>query len=235
MAAEGHACEICGRPAPEVDGWAARIPGYRLVRAPWRSGDRWFVDGPLHFSCLRELPDPGEFSREFTAMATGSHEPFEVEIGGAREVLARNGLDYRTEIFSGELCRIFRHGTMNRWLVVEHSGPWYGLDQSQLKEIAAGRPVRSAGGETVFVMPEDPGDDIYHWGLGDLLGHLGVLDRYPALIDQPDLAYEFFEYYPPKRVLAYFLVNTVPLPEEAVAFLRDYAARYEPVRYPEDH
>ncbi|MEK8171534.1 hypothetical protein NKH77_25270 [Streptomyces sp. M19] len=112
------------------------IPSYRLVRAPWRSGE--FIDGFLHFVCLREHGERGEFIQDFVSMATSHDEKIETRVNGEIHSLDRVGLGCTREIFSGESCRVMKSEVSDSWLVLEDEGPWFGVGRRQIEDLARG-------------------------------------------------------------------------------------------------
>ena len=232
MSSSFYTCRICRCPAPAVEGWVGEIPGYRLVPTQWPD-DGPFLDGALHFSCLRDSAERFDFARDFRAAVVGGHEVLTVEIAGRTEELTRTGLGYAEEVFSGVTCRIYRSAVSDRWMVLEDDGPWFGVGPKQLKAIRLGEPVLSSGDEVRYALPAEPGTAVDRWQLADLFDFLGVRHRYGDLLESRDVTYEFLGYHAPKRILSYSVVNPIPLPEESVTFLRTYAAEYTPIRFPE--
>ncbi|MFD5801885.1 hypothetical protein [Streptomyces sp. NPDC127020] len=220
-------CQICGAPAPLIAGQCDGVAGYRLMRDPWAPNPS-FLDGNLHFSCLVESEKNTEFYGEFTRMLRAGHEEIP-SLDGSLPPLTRMGLGM-TEIFSGQECSVFQSDVADRWMVVQHSGPWFRLRLDDLTEISHGDIPRSPSDVVPYRLPIDVGDDVDAMGLRDLLSTLGVEDKY-----EPDhVDYEALDYYAPKRLLEYVARSPLVIPAEAVAFLSTYVENYIPVTYEDE-
>ncbi|MET7380016.1 hypothetical protein ABZT08_14560 [Streptomyces sp. NPDC005526] len=224
-------CQICGTPAPIIPGLCEGVAGYRLIRNPW-SQTPDFLDGNLHYSCLKESDKKAEFFREFTRMAQAGHEEV-ASLDGSPPPLTRMGLGMR-EIFSGTECCIYQSGVSDRWMVVKRTGPWFRLSKRELSDITRGAVPRSPDEVIPYRLPVDLGGDIGKYGLRELLAALGVQDRYAPIDELEKVEYEFIDYYPPKRVLEYVARAPLAIPMEARAFLADYAKSYTPVSFADE-
>ncbi|MEU0893273.1 hypothetical protein [Streptomyces massasporeus] len=219
-------CQICGAAAPPVPGLCDGVAGYRLIRDPWSAAPS-FLDGNLHFSCLEESDRNPEFFDEFTHMLRAGHEEID-SLDGSAPPLTRIGLAM-TSIFSGTECSVFQSGVTDRWMVVKQTGPWLRLKHEDLLAIGRGEAPRSPAEVARYRLPFDLSDEITEFGLSELLEALGVADRYAPEEELASIAYEYIDYYAPKRLLEYVVRAPLVIPQEAHAFLVDYARTYTPV------
>ncbi|WP_406373865.1 hypothetical protein OG788_26330 [Streptomyces sp. NBC_00647] len=226
-----NCCQICGKPAPPVDGWCGEVIGYRLVPDPWAASPS-FLDGNLHFSCLEESDKREAFHGEFLRFVQAGHEEVD-SLDGTLPPLTRMGLGM-SPVFSGDACDIFQSRVSDRWMVVKKCGPWLGLGLPQLRAISEGAPPVSPSDVTRYRLPVDLGDQVGAYGLADLLGALGVRHRYADAADPARVEYRFVDYYAPKRLLDYIAVARLPLPDEARAFLAAHARTYTPVTFDDE-
>ncbi|MEV6317395.1 hypothetical protein [Streptomyces sp. NPDC051776] len=232
MSRELTSCLFCGQFVLQIPGWTSSIPSYRLMRAAWEPQHR-FVEGSLHFSCLRRSDVRHEFRSEFHSIATGHGREITFESAGQEHTLEQPGLGYTKSLFTGTQCEIYRSEVTDSWLVLEQAGPWFLLDANQLKEIGEGRPARSGGDVERIALPKDPGPELASASLSELLEYLRLDAVHKGLEDEAEAEYEFWDYYAPKRILEYSLETSLPLPREAVEFLKDYLHRYEPINFDE--
>ncbi|MFD8224540.1 hypothetical protein ACFV16_10265 [Streptomyces massasporeus] len=224
-------CQICGASAPPVPGLCDGVAGYRLIRDPW-SAVPSFLDGNLHFSCLEESDRNAEFFDEFTHMLRAGHEEID-SLDGSPPPLTRMGLAM-TPIFSGTECSVFQSGVSDRWMVVKRTGPWFRLKHEDLLAIGRGEVPRSPAEVVRYRLPFDLSDEITEYGLSELLGALGVADRYGSEKELAGIAYEYVDYYAPKRLLEYEVRAPLAIPQEAHSFLVDYAQTYTPVSFEDE-
>ncbi|MFF4347740.1 hypothetical protein [Streptomyces sp. NPDC001530] len=136
-----------------------------------------------------------------------------------------------TQIFSGSECDIFQSGVSDRWMVVKHTGPWFRLKYTDLQGIKNGDIPKSPDEVIPYRLPLEPGDRINEWSLPDLLAALGVEGRYAPTADLEQVEYQFVGYYAPKHLLEYVARAPLAIPDEAHAFLADYAESYTPISF----
>ncbi|MFD9463691.1 hypothetical protein [Streptomyces sp. NPDC060027] len=228
-----NCCQICGTPAPPVDGWCGEVIGYRLIPDLWAASPS-YLDGNLHFSCLEESDERAAFHGEFLRFVQAGHEEVDSLDGtGTLPPLTRMGLGM-FPVFSGDECDIFQSQVSDRWMVVKKCGPWLGLGLPQLRAIGEGTLPVSPSDVTRYRLPIDLGDQVGTCGLSDLLRSLGVAHRYADAADLARVEYRFVDYYAPKRLLDYVAATPLPLPEEATAFLAAYAKTYSPVTFDDE-
>lgn len=223
-----NACQICGTPAPLVPGLSDTVIGYRLLRDPWADRPA-FLDGNLHFSCLERSDKNPVFYEEFTHMLRAGHEEVP-SLNGSLPPLTRMGLSMR-EVFRGAECSVFQSDLADRWVVVKRTGPWIGLGLDDLWEIARGGTPVSPGHVLSYPLPTDLPGSIGTYDLQGLLTALGAADAYGPADVIAGIAYEFVDYYPPKRLLEYAVRAPLPVPQEARAFLAEHVAHHRPIEF----
>ncbi|MEU6222651.1 hypothetical protein [Streptomyces sp. NPDC047042] len=221
-------CQICGDPAPPIPGQCEEVTGYRLIRDPWAAVPA-FLDGNIHFSCLEGSDRSTEFLVDFTRMLQAGHEEV-VSLDGSLPPLTRMGLSM-TSIFSGSECSVFQSTVADRWMVVKRTGPWYRLRHTDLLRIAEGITPKSPSEAITYRLPMDLGAQVSEWNLPELLTALGVEGRYATSAGPEPVEYEVLDYYPPKLLLEYAAVASLPIPAEALIFLAEYATTYAPIRF----
>ncbi|GAA3862478.1 hypothetical protein [Streptomyces sedi] len=230
MAGGLQSCQICGDFTLQIDGWSDLIPNYTLLHAEWQE-DETFFDGMLHFSCLSGWEHRDAFLTEFRQIETGYGRVLSFEIEGTIHQVKQPGFHYNQQIHQGRDCDIFRHTSTDTWLVLTHQGPWYRLGAAQLDALANGRAARfPGGGHRTKLPPGISNAEVARMDLPELLERLGTTEHYPGLQDgSPE--YEVWNYDDTHRILEYSVAVDLPLPEEAVEFLADYARTYEPIVY----
>ncbi|MGK5530574.1 hypothetical protein [Streptomyces sp. URMC 129] len=232
MGDNSASCRICGQFVLQVPGWTSVIPSYWSMRATWRPGHEFF-HGPLHFSCLTGWEHREPFREELTQILTGRGREVTVEAGGAEHTVTQPGLYFSELLYANDDCSIHRNTSYDEWLVLTARGPWFTLGPKHLKALGEGRPARDGGGGERVVLPADPDPGIETAALPDLLDSLGVRSRYPGAVELGEAVFEFWGYYPKKRVLEYGVIADLPLPDTAVDFLAEYARHYEPTSFEE--
>lgn len=223
-------CPFCGRYVFPVPGWTATIAVYHAFPVAWESGQEHFF-GSLHFSFLRESPQRAVFVESFLRFATSTY--YSDELGNPRP-----GLYFTVPVHTAETFRIFRHGVSDELLVVENDGPWFFLPATSFPGLRRGELPRGGGGVGSVVLPESgsvekEGQGMRRWPLEELLTRVGVRDLYEDVLAIGRPAYEFFDFYPPKRILDYSVTALEPLSREARDYLAEYVGDYVPFELPD--
>jgi hypothetical protein len=148
--------------------------------------------------------------------------------GGRRRQARQRGLDYPDEILAGETCQILQSDRSDSWMVLTHDGALYPVSYPLLQRIAAGTPPQAAAIAERTRLNVVPTGSVEADTWPVLLDHLGLTDLYAGTLD-PGTAYTYIGFDPIDTTLEYAIATTLPLPAEAVSFLRGYAEEYLPV------
>jgi hypothetical protein len=220
-------CRVCGRLVLPAAGHAIDVPARRHLVVNWTTGPAEFA-GRLHFACLSGWEHRAAFRDALETLLRRGDAVIAFTVDGQRREVAQRGFHYPDEIFSGATCQVLQSDRSDSWVVLERDGAAHQVSFAALQQLAAGRPARST--PTVHrtrlnVVPttEVPADT---WT--GLLEHLGLTDRYPGTVAD-ETTYRYADFQPADTTLEYTLETTLPLPAEAVAFLRGYADDYLPI------
>ncbi len=214
----------------QIPGATAIVHSYWLLRATWDPNQQFF-HGPLHFSCLEQWEHRETFRQELAGILTGRGRPITVEAEGTEHTLEQPGLYYSEWLHQDADCAIYRNTSMDDWLVLTAQASWVTFGPQQLRALGQGDPARVAEGGDRVALPADPGPDIESATLPELLDLFGSRERYPGVLENGSPDYQFWGYYPRKRVLEYSVDIDLPLPVSAVEFLAAYAHAYEPLSF----
>ena len=220
-------CRICRELVLQIPGWTVYIPSYWLLRAGW-DADREFFEGPLHLSCLEQWEHREAFQRETAGILTG--RGCTLTFAGTDFTMNQPGFCFSELLYQDADCAIYRNTATDRWLVLTAQS-WETLGPRELRAIGHGDPVRLDGGVDRVALPEDPGPGIGSATLPELLDLFGSRDRYPGLLENGSPDYQFWDYYPRKRILQYSVEIALTLPASAVEFLGEYAHTYAPLSF----
>jgi len=228
---EPEDCWICGRLVLPVAGWAVEIPADRHLVVDWRTGPAEF-SGRLHHTCLRSWEHRAAYRRGLETLLRRGDITVAFVADGQRRLVRQHGLHYAEEIFAGQHCRVLQSDRSDAWVVLEHDGPAHHVSYAALQRIGAGLPVRGGGQverTRLNAVPAGAAVSGSRSGLleswSGLLDQLGIADCYP----DSSASYRYVDFDPSSTVLEYTVDTALPLPSEAVAFLRDHADEYRPV------
>jgi hypothetical protein len=220
-------CRICGRLVLPVIGWAAEIPAERHLVVNWRTGPAEFA-GRLHHSCLASWDHRTAYRDAVETLLRCGDITLTYLAGGLRRQARQRGFHYPDEIFAGRSCQILQSDRSDSWMVLGDDGALLSVSYSQLQRIAAGQPIRSSATVERTRLNVAPTGSVEADSWPVLLDHLGLTDRYADTLDA-DPVYAYVGFDPIDTTLEYSIATTLPLPAEAVSFLRGYAERYLPV------
>jgi hypothetical protein len=210
-AAFAEDCRICGRLVLPAAGYAIEIPEHRHLVVNWPSGPAEFA-GRLHFSCLGDWEHRAAFRDALETLLRRGDVTVAFTADGRPQQVAQRGFHYPDEIFAGGTCQVLQSDRSDSWVVLERDGAAHQLSYAALQRIAGGLPALSVPAGT--------------WA--GLIAHLGLADRYPGTLSG-DTIYRYVDLHPADTALEYTLETALPLPAEAVAFLRGYADDYLPI------
>jgi hypothetical protein len=220
-------CRVCGRLVLPAAGWAIDIPAHRRLVVNWSTGPAEF-SGRLHHECLRSWDHRTAFRRSLETFLRRGDITVSFVADGRRHLVRQHGLHYPERIFAGQDCRVLQSDRSDAWVVLEHDGPVHHLSYAALQRIGAGLPVRGGAELQRTRLNATPTGSAVTRSWSGLLDTLDLADRYPGT-STDGTTYRFVDFHPADTVLEYSVDTVVPLPGEAVAFLRDYAEEYRPV------
>jgi hypothetical protein len=229
MTTDLSACQVCGRYVFPIDGWTTTIPVYRNMIAPWKNPLELF-SGDLHDSCLRSWHHREQFRDAYEHLLRDGTVEYDITANGQARHVEQMGLHFSEQVFTGKTCRIFRSSRRDEWAVLDYDGPCYFISRNLLKAIGNGAQPRKEGGVGPTRLPSVPDDDISTWSLPQVLDFLGVIGRYEDALEHGNLKYDFYSFHAPTRVLEYAVDATLPIDDETLQFLRQYAHTYTPIR-----
>ncbi|MET9659918.1 hypothetical protein [Streptomyces sp. NPDC006510] len=223
-------CRICGEFVLQIPGWTGIVHSYWLLRAIWDRRYEFF-HGSLHFSCLEQWEHREPFQQELAGILTGWGRPLTVEVEGTQHTLQQPGLYYSEQLHQDADCAIYRNTATDSWLVLTAQASWITLGPQELRALGQGDPARVEEGVDRVALPADLGPDIESATLPELLDLLGSRERYPGMLENGSPDYQFWGYYPKKRILEYSVDINLALPASAVEFFAEYAHSYEPISF----
>lgn len=217
-------CRICGRLVLPVAGWAIEIPAHRHLVVNWRTGAAEFA-GRLHYSCLRSWEHRAEFRDALEVLLRRGDITIAYPVAGRPHQVRQRGFHYPDEIFSGETCQVLQSDRSDCWVVLERDGAAHQVTYAGLQRIAAGLPARGVDGIDRTRLNVVPSASVPAETWPGLLERLGITDRYAGTV-AVDTTYTCIGFDPVDTVLTYSVGTALPLPREAVTFLRGYADEY---------
>jgi hypothetical protein len=223
-------CRLCGEFVLQIPGATGIVHSYWLLRATWNPSHQFF-HGPLHFSCLEQWKHREPFRQELAGVLTGRGRTITLEAEGTEHTLEQPGLYYSEQLHQDADCAIYRNTATDRWLVLTAHASWVTFGPQQLRALGQGDPARVEEDVDRVALREEPGPDIESATLPELLDLLGIRERYPGMLENGSPDYQFWGYYPRKRVLEYSVDIDLTLPASAVEFLTEYAHAYEPLSF----
>jgi hypothetical protein len=220
-------CRICGRLVLPVTGWTTEIPAERNLVVNWRTGPAEFA-GRLHHACLRSWEHRAAYRDALETLLRCGDITLSYEVGGRRRQARQRGFHYPDEIFAGGTCQILQSDRSDSWMVLSEDGTLHCVSYPLLQRIAAGKPAQVAATVERSRLNVVPTGTVEADTWPVLLDHLDLTDRYAGTLDA-GTTYSYVGFDPIDTTLEYAIATTLPLPAEAVSFLRDYADEYLPV------
>jgi hypothetical protein len=221
MSAPDPECVVCGRVALDLSGWDGGFPAYREFRALWDLPQ--VFQSMVHFSCLRDWEHRELLINELVDLATDAVLEFDVEFGGKRYPVKRNGLGYTVRRFEAGDLLVLQHQAAGRWLIIDRTSGWQFVERDSLLRLVRGEQVYTTGGRGRYgipVVPRVPDNSVTTWMLGDLLRHLGISAQYGGLADSgANLLVE--SYNPSSGWMHYAVEYPLPIHPAALAYFRD--------------
>lgn len=220
-------CRVCGRLVLPAAGHAIDIAEDRHLVVDWPTGPAEFA-GRLHFVCLQTWQHRAVFRDAMESLLRRGDVTIAFTADGHRRRVCQRGFHYPDEIFAGTTCQVLQSDRSDSWVVLEQHGAVHQVSYAALQRIAGGLPALSipALNRTRLNVVPTGGVPADTWA--GLLDHLGLTDRYPGTLDGRT-GYRYADFRPADTTLEYTLETVLPLPAEAVAFLREYADGYLPI------
>jgi hypothetical protein len=226
-AAFAEDCRVCGRLVLPAPGHAIDIPEHRHMVVDWPSGPAEFA-GRLHFACLGDWEHRAAFRDALETLLRRGDVTIAFTADGRPRQVDQRGFHYPDEIFAGATCQVLQSDRSDSWVVLERDGSAHQLSYTALQRLVGGLPALSAPVVTRTRLNVVPTGSVPAGTWAGLLDHLGLTDRYPGTLTG-DTVYRYADFQPADTTLEYTLETALPLPAEAVTFLRGYAEEYLPI------
>jgi hypothetical protein len=226
-AAFAEDCRVCGRLVLPAAGHAIDIAEDRHMVVDWPTGPAEFA-GRLHFACLDSWEHRAAFRDALESLLRRGDVTVTFTADGRRHRVDQRGFHYPDEIFAGATCQVLQSDRSDSWVVLEQHGAAHQVSYAALRRIAGGLSVLSTPALNRSRLNVVPTDGVPADTWAGLLDHLGLTDRYPGTLDGRT-GYRYADFRPADTTLEYTLQTVLPLPAEAVAFLRGYAEDYLPI------